>query len=137
MNKPIPTINEITQPYWDAAREERLLVQVCNHCESMIHYPRRWCPKCWSTDLAHTEMSGCGEVLTFSVVYQGPAEAFSADTPYVVAIIKLKEGLSLLSNIVGSDALDVAIGDRVQVIYESRGDEIVMPQFQRISVDVE
>ncbi|NOX52331.1 MAG: nucleic acid-binding protein, partial [Gammaproteobacteria bacterium] len=98
MRKPVPTINEITRPYWEAARENRLLLQICNDCQSLIHYPRRWCPQCWSTDLAHTEVEGKGEVLTFTIVHQGPAAAFTVDASYVLAIITLNQGPTLLSN---------------------------------------
>jgi len=56
--------------------------------------------------------------------------AYAARAPYVVALIDLDEGPRMMSNIVGSDALDVAIGDSVAVEFEERGDA-KLPQFAR------
>ena len=47
-----------------------------------------------------------------------------------MALIDLDEGPRMMSNIVGSDALDVAIGDSVAVEFEERGDA-KLPQFAR------
>ena len=41
--KPLPRVNETTRPYWDAAREGRLLLERCRACATWIHYPRAWC----------------------------------------------------------------------------------------------
>ena len=37
----------------------------------------------------------------------------------------------MMANVLGDDALQVAIGDRVQLIFEDRGDGALLPQFQR------
>ena len=57
--------------------------------------------------------------------------AFAPRVPYVVALIDLDEGPRMMANIVGDDALDVAIGDRVKVTFEDRGDGAMLPQFKR------
>lgn len=125
--KPIPEISEVTQPYWQAATEGRLMLPRCDDCQGVHHPPRRWCPHCWSKELSWEDMSGHAHVMTFSVVHQPPSEGF--DVPYVLAVVKLEEGPQMMCNIVDCAADDVKIDMEVTVTFESRGD-VALPQFQ-------
>lgn len=129
--RPTPFATEVSRPYWNAAREGVLRLQRCQDCHTAIHYPRRWCPKCWSTALDHFDARGTGVVVTFTIVRQSPFEGFDAHTPYVLAIVKLDEGPTMLTNIIGPDRMDVAIDDPVQVQFEKRNGWTVVPQFER------
>jgi uncharacterized OB-fold protein len=51
--------------------------------------------------------------------------------PYVIALIELKEGPRMMTNIVGQDALETRIGDQVKVCFEARGPAAKVPQFVR------
>jgi len=46
-----------------------------------------------------------------------------------VALVDLDEGFRMMANVVGGDPERVAIGDRVAVTFERRG-EIALPQLQ-------
>jgi uncharacterized OB-fold protein len=126
-------VNETTRPYWDAAREGRLLLQRCRACATWIHYPRAWCPRCWSTDLAWTESPGRGRVVTYSIVHQAPFESYADDAPYVLAVIRLDEGPQMMTNLVGIDPSMVAIDMAVEVTFETRTGGFAVPQFRPIS----
>jgi uncharacterized OB-fold protein len=54
-------------------------------------------------------------VYSHSAVYRAPSEAFKADVPYVVAIVKTDEGPHLLSRVVGVAPEAVRIGMRLKV----------------------
>jgi len=97
-------------------------------CVSRLGFSR---PHCWSDQLEWMESHGRGSILSFSVVHRAPTPAFAATTPYVIALIDLDEGPRMFANIVGDNSHDVAIGDRVSVIYEARGDGAMLPQFTR------
>jgi uncharacterized OB-fold protein len=58
---------------------------------------------------------------------------FAAKAPYVIALIDLDEGPRMFANVVGEDAFDVAIGDRVRVVFEDRDDGFRVPQFTRVA----
>jgi len=120
-----------TQPYWDAAREGKLLIKHCNACEEDFFYPRTYCPKCWSSDTAWKEASGRGRVYTFTVVHQNDLPPFNERVPYVVAIVELDEGVRMTSNI--EDVADKVRCDMpVQVKFreEQRDDDtIALPVF--------
>ena len=130
---PQPQANADSLPYWNAAREERLVIRKCNACGQVHFMPRYLCPHCWSDQLEWVDAQGTGEVHSFTVIRRASDPAFASQVPYVVALIELDEGVRMMSNIVGSDALNVEIGDRVSVTFEDRGEGARLPQFQRTS----
>lgn len=69
---------------------------------------------------------------SFSIVRRASAPAFTSRVPYVIALIDLDEGPRMMANILGEDALTVAIGDRVKLSFEDRGDGALVPQFTRL-----
>lgn len=130
---PPPIVNPDSAPYWEGARNDRLLLQRCGDCGTMRFFPRYLCTECGSDKVDWTEESGRGTVHSFTVVHRAAFPEFQAQTPYIVALIDLEEGPRMMTNIVGDDAHDVAIGDAVTVTFEARGSEgAKVPQFKRV-----
>ncbi|MFQ5342242.1 MAG: Zn-ribbon domain-containing OB-fold protein [Anaerolineae bacterium] len=132
MNKTIPQTQPWTEPFWNAAREGRLLIQRCQDCRQHIFYPRLRCPFCLSERIDWVESSGRGAVYTFSVVQNNPPSAFAEDVPFVIAIVRLEEGVQMMTNIVGCDPADVCCEMPVQVTFEQVSDELTLPKFRPI-----
>jgi uncharacterized OB-fold protein len=130
---PKPVANADSLPYWNAAREHRLLIRKCKDCGTLHFMPRHLCPECWSDQLEWVESKGRGSVHSFTVIRRAPVATFAERTPYVVALIDLDEGPRMIANVVGEGALSVAIGDQVDVTFEDRGDGSVVPQFSRVA----
>ncbi len=128
--KPLPVINPWARPFWEAAKEERLIIQQCSDCKKHIFYPRIACPDCFSDNLAWVESSGKGTIYTFTVVESNAPSAFTGDIPYVVAVIKLQEGVQLLSNVVDCDFDGLHCDMPVEVVFERLTDEITLPKFR-------
>lgn len=128
--KSLPPINPSTQPFWDACAQGRLLLQRCGDCGHLQFYPRLLCAACGSRTLEWAEVSGRGRVKTFTIIRRAVSAAFEPDAPYVVALVELEEGPTLMSNIVGCDPADVAIGQPVRVTFEMRAQGIAVPQFE-------
>lgn len=133
-NLPKPIINADSTAYWNAARERKLLIRKCQHCNTLHFMPRYLCPKCWSDKLEWVESSGLGRVYSFSIIRRAPLAEFAVNTPYVTALIELDEGPRMVTNILGENALSVSINDRVEVTFEDRGDGAFIPQFKRICI---
>lgn len=129
---PQPAPNADSLAYWEAARDGRLVVRRCQACGKHHFMPRAQCPACWSDQLEWVDSSGCGTVYTMSTVHRAPTADFAAIVPYVIALIDLDEGVRMFANVVGDGAEKVAIGDRVQVTFEHRGDGVQVPQFVRV-----
>lgn len=128
---PQPRANADSLSYWNAARERRLVIRKCKACGELHFMPRHLCPVCWSDDLEWLNSKGIGRVHSFSIIRRASDTAFTSRVPYVVALVELDEGPRMMANILGDDALNVAIGDPVNVIFEDRGDGALLPQFER------
>ena len=130
--KPVPVVAPWARPFWDAAREHRLLLQCCEDCGKVIHYPRIACPHCFSDRLGWQQASGRGTIYSYTVVQANAPSAFAADVPYVVAVIRLEEGVQMLSNIVGCDFDKLACDQAVEVVFERLDDEFTLPKFRTL-----
>ena len=128
---PAPITNADSKVYWEAAANNELLVKRCTACGVHHFPPRHLCPKCWSDQMEWTPSEGKGVVYSFTVMHRAPMPVFAQRTPYVVALIDLGEGPRMMANIVGDDALETTIGDRVSVCFEARGEHSKLPQFRR------
>lgn len=128
--KPVPTLDAWTLPYWQAARDGRLLIQQCSDCGRFIFYPRQSCPFCFSDRLAWVESPGRGTVYSFTVVENNAPSAFAGDMPFVIAVVQLEEGVRMLTNIVGCSPAEVRCDLPVQVVFEPLTAEITLPKFK-------
>jgi len=106
------------------------MIQRCQACHRTIFYPRISCPFCASERLEWIESSGKGTVYTFSVVRNNPPSAFARDVPFVIAIVRLEEGVQMMTNIVGCDPEDVYCDMPVQVTFEKLNEEFTLPKFK-------
>ena len=62
------------------------------------------------------QLSGKGEVITYTIIHVGP-ENFEEQVPYPVAIIKMDEGPQVTGQIVDCDLNEVKIGMRVETTF--------------------
>ena len=131
--KPLPTPSAVSQPFWDAAKEHRLVFQRCRLCGTSVFYPRDVCPgpECFGVGtMEWVDSTGQGHVYSFTVNYQPAHPAFAEDIPYVLAIIEMDEGWRLDSNVIKVEPADVRIGMRVEVSWDDVTPEISLPKFQ-------
>lgn len=125
-----PPVSDTTRPFWDATREERLLVQWCDTCDQPVFYPREVCPGCLGGALSWRDSAGHATVYAVSVQHR-PGNPYLADrVPYAVALVDLDEGIRMMTNVVGCDPDAVAIGQRVQVCWEPLSDGRNLPLFR-------
>ncbi|HVY86890.1 MAG TPA: Zn-ribbon domain-containing OB-fold protein [Caulobacterales bacterium] len=121
----------LTQPFWDAARAHKLLVQQCSACAKKFFRPEVACPHCRSRDWRWVESSGKGKLYSFSVLHRSPSPAFRA--PFIFAAIEMDEGWTLFSNLVGLEIDDAHIGMAVEVCFHTVSDELTVPLFRPAS----
>ena len=99
--KPVPVADELSQPFWDAAKEHRLVVQRCAECGYYNHPPRSPCDHCSSQRLEFAPVSGRGTIYTFTVMHQPSVAGFEGEVPYVNIVVELEEQpmLFMVSNL--------------------------------------
>ncbi|MGZ4675715.1 MAG: Zn-ribbon domain-containing OB-fold protein [Acidimicrobiia bacterium] len=122
-----------TQPFWDAAKEGRLLIKQCNSCRAYHFYPRPFCPTCWSDDVEWVEASGAATLYTWSVVRRNDLPPFPDRVPYVAAIVDLAEGPRMMTNVVDCDFDDLAVGMSLEAVFHPTSDEVTIVQFRPAS----
>jgi uncharacterized OB-fold protein len=130
--KPLPAADELSQPFWEAAKQHKLVVQRCQECSYFNHPPRLACDACQSQQLQFEPVSGQGTIYTFTVMHQPNIAGFEDQIPYINVLVELEEQplLFMVSNLPDSEKDKVRIGGRVEVYFEDVNDEITLPQFR-------
>lgn len=119
---------EYEAPFWDGARQGKLLIQECKDCGKRQFYPRLVCRHCQSRNLTWIESAGRGSIHSYTVVHRAPTE-WQHLTPYAMIVVDLDEGARITSRIVVSPLASVAIGARVAARFEEVMPGVTMPVF--------
>jgi uncharacterized OB-fold protein len=125
----LPTPDSETQPFWDAARDGRLLLKRCRSCRRAHYYPRPFCPFCWSCDVDWEEASGNATLYTYSIVHRNDLPPFGERVPYVAAVVDLEEGPRAMTNIVEAELDALKIGMPLRVQFRPISDQFTIPVF--------
>lgn len=132
MQKPLPGIDELNKPFWEAARRHELVLQRCRKCGSYRYPAGLTCPGCVSDELDWTRVSGRGTVYTWTVFHRAYHPAFAGEVPYAVVAVELEEGPRMTTNLVECKLTDIKIGMPVAVVFEDVSNEISLPKFRPI-----
>lgn len=129
-DKPIPVPDEISAPFFDGARDGRLMLQHCSGCDGWSFPVRERCPHCFAGSLQWRAASGRGTLYTFAIMHQVMNPGFAGSVPYNVSQIDLDEGVRMISNVVGvaNDALK--IGMTLEAFFDDIGDNVRVPKFR-------
>ena len=132
MDRILPRPDALSAPYWDGCREGELRLQQCGDCQRYQFYPRIMCSHCGSERVGYRAVSGAGQIAAFSIVRRGVSAAYEG--PYVVALIDLKEGPRMMSQVAMDDVDDarLQVGAAVQVAFDEWADEVHVPVFQLV-----
>ena len=118
----------LTEPFWEAARESRLIVQRCASCGRHQFYPRPFCLGCGAAELKWVDATGTATIYSITTVRMKVLPEL--DPPYDIALVELDEGPRFLGRVTTPGA---AIGDRVRVTWETDGEQplIVFERLER------
>ena len=120
----IPYGDTFTIPFWNAAERGELLIQRCEACGTYQFYPRAFCLSCDAKSPKWVRASGIAKVVSQTAVRIAVTTEW--EPPYVVAIVQLEEGPTLLTNLIGREC---RIGDRVKVAWRARPNLPPFPVF--------
>ncbi len=116
--------------YWrEIPYHYRLIGSRCERCGRIYYPPRRICPACKSREFEEMELSGRGRLVTFTVI-RSPPKGYERYAPYVVGMVRLEEGVNVVSQVVDCPIEEVRIGMRLEATFrkvaEDGEDGIVM-----------
>jgi len=126
----LPTPDAETEPFWDAAKDGKLLIKKCNACNEFHFYPRPFCPKCWSDDVEWYEASGRATLYTWSVVHRNDLPPFHERVPYVAAVVDLDEGPRMMTNVIECEFDALEIGMALEAVYYPTSEDVTIVQFK-------
>jgi uncharacterized OB-fold protein len=126
----LPASQAGTKPYWEGCKRHELLIQKCGQCGMHQFYPRLICTGCSASSLDWVAASGCGTVVSWTIVRHPVSEAYADDVPYVIALIKLQEGPTMMSQLIDCDLESVHSGLPVSVCFQDWTEEVSMPVFR-------
>ena len=125
----LPRPTPATAPFWEAAREHRLLLPRAADGEPYF-YPRAFSPGALDPATEWVEASGRGALHSYTVDRRGTSPAFASRAPYVIGIVELAEGPRLTANIIGCAIEDVRIGMPLEAVYEDVTAEVTLVHFR-------
>jgi len=128
-SKPLPQIDEVNRPFWEATRRRELHLQRCKDCRHAWYPAGTNCPQCLSTNFEWSAMSGRGTIWSFIVYHHCWHRGFEKDIPYNVAMIQLEEGPIVITNIVNVSNDSIKVGMPVKVVFEPATEQVTLFKF--------
>jgi uncharacterized protein len=122
-----PAINRDTAFFWEGVAQGELRIQKCADCGELRHPPGPVCPSCRSANRTYAVAGGEGEVYSYVVHHHPPVPG--RETPFVVAVVQLPEGVRLVGNVVECASSEVGIGMPVRVTYRQMDDQLILPMW--------
>jgi uncharacterized OB-fold protein len=126
---PAPLVTKANESFWAATAEGRFQLQRCNECDTVLWFPRRHCPSCWTENVSTFNASGTGVIYSFTIIRKG-AMAYKDSGPFVVAYVELAEGPRVMTNIVECDVETVKVGMPVEVVFHDTGEGNALYRFR-------
>ena len=128
--KPLPAMLPWTVPFWEGARQGKIMIQRGKKTGKLIMYPKKYSPHDYTEEIEWIEASGKGKIYTFSTVYHNATQEFKEDMPFVMAVVELKEGVRMCTNIVDTPLEKIACDAPVEVVFTPVTDEVTLVKFR-------
>ena len=113
MPRPAPVDPQEAQ-FWSFVAAGELRFQQCSACRTFRHPPRPVCAQCGSPAFDWVRVSGLGEVWACTTIYPPTLPAFADRTPYNAVVVRLEEGVFMVSNIV-DPAVEIGVPVEVAI----------------------
>ncbi len=126
---PRPDVYVETTPFWDAAKNHKLLLQYDTETGKYQWLPRPVSIYTGKRTLEWREASGRGTLYSWTlsrVAWPGHADR----APYMCALVELEEGVRMLANLYNYDGVELRDGLPVKLIWETLSEEFEYPAFE-------
>ena len=129
--RPLPESTELTEPFWSALKERRLVVQCCEECGALRFPPEPACYRCGSLRATWTPLSGRATLWSWTVAYPPLLPYFAERAPWPVAVVQLEEGPRMVTNLIDVPVADYQIGMPLVADFEDVDGEVTVVVFRR------
>jgi uncharacterized OB-fold protein len=129
--RPLPEVTPLTEPFWAAAREGRLVVQRCEACHAHQFPPEVACTHCGAPNLAWTPVSGRATLYSWTVAHPPLLPYFAERAPWPVVAVQLEEGPRLVTNLLDVPVEEYEFGMPLVAEFEPVSDDVTLVVFRR------
>lgn len=119
----VPVRDALSQPFWDAARAHRLLIQRCPTTGAYQWFGRAHSLSDPAVAPEWVPASGQATLFSYTVIYRGGVQK----TPYACVLVELEEGPLMLARC--PQTQDLRIGMPMAVDFVPLADDLVLPVF--------
>ena len=119
-DKPLPTPDRDSAPYWEGIAAGEVRLQRCSDCGAWRWPARAICNRCRSFAAEWVKASGLGTVVSWIRTHQLFIRSFEQDVPYVTVEVQLDEqdDIRLIGRLAEAH-MEPAIGMRVRAEFSS------------------
>lgn len=117
MSRPMPEPTPVSQPFWDALREHRILIQYSPSARRYVFYPRTLAPGTLADDLEWREIDGAGTLYTYTVARRPTGPPWAEHLPQLLAVVEWAVGPRVSTELVDVEPDDIRIGMRVVPVF--------------------
>jgi len=114
---PLPEPTPVSQPFWDALREHRILIQYSPSADRYVFYPRTLVPGTLADDLEWREIDGAGTLYTYTVARRPTGPPWAEKLPQLLAVVEWDAGPRVSTELVDVAPEDIRIGMRVTPVF--------------------
>jgi hypothetical protein len=129
--RPLPESTTLTEPFWVALRERKLVVQRCDACQTLRFPPELGCFECGSVKSTWVPMSGRATLWSWTVGHPPLLPFFAERAPWPVVVVQLEEGPRMVTNIVDVPVEQYEFGLPLVADYEDVADDVTLVVFRR------
>ena len=108
-----PPCSTFSKRFWDATREKKFVIQFDANTGKHQFFPRPASIYSGRRALQWREVSGNGAVFSFTIARRA-REPFRGHEPFLIALVRLDEGVNVMANMVNCGRDEIAIGLRVK-----------------------
>ena len=108
-----PTDVVTLKAFFDGVRAGQLTGIRCGECQELAIPPKEFCPGCGKRAWATVPLDGGGQIVSFTVIRVAP-RGHTGDVPYAVAVVRLREGVSVIGRVVDILLDGLAVGMAVR-----------------------
>jgi uncharacterized OB-fold protein len=115
-----PAADGVDRPYWEALREDRLVLPRCRSCSTWRELGRVLCNACWSFETDWADVAPTGSVFTWVRTHREFMPELGVPVPFVTVVVALDGAPLRLVGLLREEtgAAEPVIGDRVAGVVE-------------------
>jgi hypothetical protein len=125
-----PTITSYARNYWEGLKKRNLKVQKCDKCGEVFFPPRARCPECLGKQIGWIELSGRGELYSWSEIHVPP---LALEKPYVLGIIDLEERVGRIITRIDAEPEELKIGMKMKINYVDVEENLTLCTFRPVA----